>query len=43
MDDVIQEGQEKEHEEEQQEEQEGECQQHETAEKDNDQRVWKAI
>ena len=31
---VIQDGQEKEHEEEQQEEQEGECQQHETAEKD---------
>ena len=34
VDHVIQDGQEKEHEEEQQEEQEGECQQHETAEKD---------
>ena len=34
MDDVTQEGQEKEHEEEQQEEQEGECQQDETTEKD---------
>ena len=34
VDHVIQDGHEKEHEEEQQEEQEGECQQHETAEKD---------